>query len=151
MATRTSIKQIFNRYFGFLNAAARDTLEEFTDEVYGRATHAITATADGTGTGLIDPDTKFGIVTSAAAANQISLPAATPGKSLELFVGANGCELISSVATHKVNNVVDGATNEGAVPANTHLVCTYVADDTWLVTGYNNLGAVITPIVPDLR
>jgi hypothetical protein len=149
MSALSALQRIFFKD-GFRSREERDTLMAMGQKVYAPAAEAVTATTGGGTTGLIDSEASFVIATSDSADKQISLPAATVGKILDIFVGANGCELISAVASHKVNNVVVGATNEAAVPANTHLRCTYVATDTWLVTGYNNLGAVITPIIPDV-
>ena len=124
--------------------------ENFT-EVYGgdRTAGTVTATADGLTTGLIDADDGFVTVTSANAGHQISLPAANVGKILVIKVGTTGCELISSVAADKVNNVVVGATNEAALTANNTYVLIYVAASIWIMTGYTNLGAVQTAVVPD--
>lgn len=113
------------------------------------STAAVTATADGTGTGLIPAGTSFVVVTSDNADKQISLPAATVGDRIRILVGATGCELISSVAAHKVNDVVVGATNEAALTATSLYDCQYVATNTWVVVGYTKLGAVESALVPD--
>ena len=111
----------------------------------------VTATADGTGTALIPATANFVTVTCDDANKQISLPAAAIGKQLNIKVGATGVELISAVATHKVNNVVVGATNEAALTAGNTYNLQYVAADTWLLTGLTTLGAVQTAIIPDAR
>ena len=116
-----------------------------------RTNTAVTATTDGTGTGLIPATANFVTAASDNANKQIALPAASVGKRLTILVGATGCELISSVATHKVNNVVVGATNEAALTANNTYELQYVAVDTWLLTGLTNLGAVQTAVIPDAR
>lgn len=112
-------------------------------------TEAITATVGGGTTGLISAATDMAIVTCDTATKQISLPAAVVGKKLRIYVGANGCELISAVAAHKINNVVVGATNEAAIPATTYLELDYVAANEWIMRAYTELGAVVTAIVPD--
>ena len=78
------------------------------------------------------------------------LPAAVDGKVLRIHVAATGCELISAVATDKVNNVVVGATNEAALVAGTVYTLRYVASaDNWVMDGLTALGAVETPVIPD--
>lgn len=109
----------------------------------------VTATADGLTTGLIPANSTHVTITSANAAHQVSLPAASVGDTMTLFVGANGCELISAVAAHKVNGVVVGATNELALGANTHYHCEYVATNLWIVRGFTALGADQAALVPD--
>lgn len=113
------------------------------------ATEARTATVGGGTTGLITQGSKFVIVTSDDANKQISLPAATVGDEIRILVGSTGCELISAVATHKVNDVLVGATNEAALTATNLYHCQYVATDTWVVIGYTKLGAVQAALVPD--
>lgn len=112
---------------------------------------SVTATADGLTTGLIPATANFVTVTSGNATHQISLPAASVGKQIIIKVGGTACELISSVAAHTVNNVVVGATNEALLSANNTYVLMYVAANTWIMTGYTNLGAVQTAVVPDPR
>lgn len=116
-------------------------------QVNGNA--AVTATTGGGTTGLIPAGASFVTVTSDSAAKQISLPAATVGDHIWIKVGATGCELISSVASHKVNDVVVGATNEAALTADSLYSCRYVAADTWIVVGFTKLGAVEAALVPD--
>lgn len=114
-----------------------------------RDSDAVTATAGGGTTGLIPAGSSFVVVTSDNATKQISLPAASVGDRIRILVGATGCELISAVATHKVNNVTVGATNEAALTATNMYDCQYLATDTWIVIGYTNLGAVQAALVPD--
>lgn len=114
---------------------------------YGAA--AVTATVGGGTTGLIPAGASFVVVTSDNADKQISLPAAAVGDRIRILVGATGCELISSVAAHKVNDVVVGATNEAALTATNLYDCQYVATNTWVVIGYTKLGAVQAALVPD--
>lgn len=148
MSNQNAVRDIFER-MGKLNIPEREIMKDFADQAYSPEPKAIVATTGGGTTGLIDPETSFGVITSDSVDKQVSLPAAVVGKRIELFVGANGCEMISAVAAHKVNNLVVGATNEAPLPANSHLICTYVAANTWLVTGYNNVGVAIT-ILPNI-
>lgn len=110
---------------------------------------AVEATAGGGTTGLIPAGSSLVVVTSDDADKQISLPAATVGDRIRILVGATGCELISAVVTHKVNDVVVGETNEAALTAENLYDCQYVATDTWVVIGYTKLGAVQAALVPD--
>lgn len=110
---------------------------------------SVTATVGGGTTGLIPAGSSLVVVTSDNADKQISLPAASVGDEISILVGATGCELISAVAAHKVNDVVVGATNEAALTATNLYVCKYVATNTWVVVGYTKLGAVEAALVPD--
>lgn len=117
--------------------------------VQDRGVAAVTATVGGGTTGLIPAGAKNVTVTSDNADKQISLPAASVGDEIRILVGSTGCELISAVAAHKVNDVVVGATNEAALTATNLYVCRYVAENTWVVVGYTKLGAVQSALVPD--
>jgi len=133
--------------FGTAAAAAQADIDA---QIAGGNTDAVTATADGLTTGLIPATAQNVEITSDDATKQVSLPAAVDGKELRLRVIATGCELISAVATDKVNNVVVGATNEAALVAGTLYTLRYVAaTDNWVMTGLTALGAVETPVVPD--
>jgi len=113
---------------------------------------AVIATTDGLTTGLILATTHYAQITSSVATKQVSLAAAIDGKHLYLMCFTNGCEVISSVAADKLNNVVIGATNEAALVAGTLYSLTYTADDgNWVMTGLTNTGAVEAPVVPDVR
>lgn len=112
--------------------------------------NAVTATTGGGTTGLIPAGSSFVTVTSDSANKQISLPAAEVGdRPLTVKVGSTGCELISTVAAHTLNNVIIGATNEAALTANNTYLLQYVATNTWIMTGWTNLGAVQTAVIPD--
>lgn len=130
-----------------LGASAEiDALNSVALQVRGQA---VTATVGGGTTGLIPAGASFVSVTSDNADKQISLPAATVGDEIQIKVGATGCELISAVAAHKVNDVVVGATNEAALVADALYTARYVATNLWIVTGETKLGARIAAIVPD--
>jgi len=117
--------------------------------VQDRGVAAVTATTGGGTTGLIPAGAKNVTVTSDSADKQISLPAAAVGDEIWITVGATGCELISAVAAHKVNDVTVGTTNEAALTATNTYHCRYVAANTWIVIGYTKLGAVQSALVPD--
>jgi hypothetical protein len=104
-----------------------------------RGSEARTATADGTGTGAITAPTSFMTfvaVTSAAATNQIALPAITSasiGQVIYLTVGANGYELITPASSNNTINTVDGdGTNQLDVAATTTVRCTQVSATAWI-------------------
>jgi len=110
---------------------------------------AVTATADGLTTALIPASATFVTVTSANANHQISLPAGYVGKVLRILVGTTACEMISSVAADKVNEVTVGATNELALTAEALYTCVYTKAGFWIVNGQTKLGAAQAALVPD--
>lgn len=124
------------------------TLVDYTDPAA-----AITATADGLTTGLIAAGVEFVTVTSASANNIATLPSATAalvGTVIKGWVGANGCELRTPAAsTATINGVDSDGTNEAAIPATTLFELTCVAEGTWVLRAWSELGVVITAIVPD--
>ena len=100
---------------------------------------ARTATSDGLTTGLITSPVsaiKFVAVTSAAATDAITLPAASAaliGVVLYLTVGANGYELITPASSNNTINLVDAdGTNQLDVAANTTVRCTCVSATGWI-------------------
>ena len=128
--------------------ALLDFNKAFGEGAGGEPVEAV-ATVGGLGTGLIAPAASFVNITSAAATSQVALPAAKGGKVLRLFCNATGCELISSVAADKVNDVIVGATNEAALVAGTMYTLRYDGVDNWVMDGLTALGVVETPVVPD--
>lgn len=113
-------------------------------------TDAATATTGGGTTGLLVAGADvFTTVTSDSADKQISLPAGTVGDRHRILVGTTGCELISSVAADKVNEVTVGATNELALTAEALYLCQYTKSGYWIVTGTTKLGAAQSALVPD--
>lgn len=117
------------------------------------ASEALTSTADGTGTGAMSGNASHAIVTSAGAANQISLPASSAallGKQFTIWVGANGFELITPAASNAtINNIDSDGTNQADIGANTLSRLTLVTTNTWILENLSNLGAVNTAIIPD--
>ncbi len=116
---------------------------------HGFETRAVTTNGDGTG--LITRRTKFVIVTSDLVTKRLSLPVGDIGDIITISTPATGCELVSAVAGHTVNDVVVGATNELALAADSTFRCEYVKVDTWIVRGFTNLGANLAALVPDAR
>lgn len=114
------------------------------------AAEAVTATADGLTTGLVSTTARHITVTSASADNIVTLPAASVGKEITGYVGANGCELRTPAASGvKINDVDSDGTNEAAIPATTYFRLKCVAADLWILEGVTELGADIAAIVPD--
>lgn len=112
---------------------------------------SVTATADGTGTGAITAGANFVSVTSAAATNQVGLPAisaSTIGQSIDLYVGSNGYELITPASSNNTINTVDSdGTNQLDVAANTLLRCVQVSATGWMA--YQVAATTITVVAPD--
>lgn len=134
----------------FAAASVASDLTNLEDVVKLGDLTAVTATVDGLTTGLIPTTARFVQVTSDSVDKQVSLPIAIAGKEMKILVLATGCELISTVAAHKVNNVVVGATNEAALVAGTLYTLVYDGVNNWVMTGLTALGAVETPVVPDI-
>jgi hypothetical protein len=124
-----------------------DALNSASLQVRGQS---VTATVDGTTTGLIPAGASFVTVTSDDANKQISLPAGQVGDVIRIKTDATGCELIAVTAADKVNDVTVGATNECALPGDSHFVAEYVAANRWIVRGVTKLGANIAALVPDI-
>jgi len=132
-----------------VNIGASGVLIATAGPIQDRSSEAITSTTGGGTTGLITAGTKYAVVTSDSANKQISLPASVVGDEIEILVGTNGCEMISAVAGHKVNEVTVGATNELALVADSLYRCKYTKTNYWIVTGITKLGAVEAALVPD--
>ena len=113
-------------------------------------TQEVTAIVGGATTGLIDRGINNVVVTSTNADHQISLPAASIGDEIWVQMTGTACEMISAVATAKINNVVVGATNELALVDTSSYLCKYVATDTWIVRGWDNVGADEGALVPNI-
>lgn len=111
---------------------------------------ARTSTVDGLTTGIIAAGTGTVTVTSADANNIITLPTAVVGDKITIFTPATGCELRTPAAGNAtINNVDSDGTNELALVASAVFQCTCRAADTWIVIGWNNLGAALAALVPD--
>jgi hypothetical protein len=100
---------------------------------------SVTATADGLTTGLITAPTSmvtFVTVTSAAATNAVTLPAASAagiGNVFYLTVGANGYELVTTASGNNTINTVDSdGTNQLDVAATTTVRVTQISATAFL-------------------
>lgn len=117
-------------------------------------TAAVTATADGTGTGVIPDWATHVTVTSSAATQQVALPSGTAANRgrppLLIWVGANGYELIALGGTPTINNVnVGPGFAQADIGANTLSRLTLTAPNAWLLENLSHLGVVNAAIVPD--
>lgn len=110
-----------------------------------------TATADGLTTGLIAAGTTFVTVTSGGATDAVTLPAAaagTVGQTIDIYVGANGYELLTPASGNNTINTVDSdGTNQLDVAANTLLRCVQVSATGWMA--YQVAATTITVVAPD--
>lgn len=119
----------------------------------GTVSEARTASADGTGTGAITAGTNSVTVTSAAATNQIALPALADhgfgwSRAILITVAANGYELITPATSGATINLVDGdGTNQLDVAANTTIIAIPVSATAWLAIQV--AAATITVVAPD--
>ena len=107
---------------------------------------ARTASADGTGTGLIADGGLLQMiaVTSAGANNIITLPTPTPGTIIIGYVGANGFELRSDTPASVGIGGGTGATAESAIAANTLFMVVCVSATSWL--GWDLTGTTFAAI-----
>lgn len=92
---------------------------------------AVTATADGTGTGTIPDGARSVAVTSANVAHIVVLPTPTPGTVVVLHVGANGYELRSDTPASVAINGGSGASAESAIPANSTVIAYCASATAW--------------------
>lgn len=118
-------------------------------EMPGHYQTPITATSDGTGTGLIPPDAMFITVTSSAGTQQVNLPAGFIGLTLQGWVGANGFRLRTIAGSgDTINNVNTSAGANATIPTTVFWEARKVTSTGWILQTRTNLGAVATAIVP---
>lgn len=112
---------------------------------------AVAATADGLTTGIIPAGASVLAVTSANADFIVTLPTAAPvGTTIEAWVGATGHEIRTTAGSNETINGQDSdGTKEAAIPATTLWRVVKVSSTAWILTAVDELGAVITAIVPD--
>jgi len=110
----------------------------------------VTSTSDGLTTGLILSGSRTVDVTSTNAANIITLPADVIGNVISIYTPSTGCELRTPASSNEtINNVDSDGTNELALAASSSFICECVAAGTWIVRGFDNLGADLAALVPD--
>lgn len=112
---------------------------------------AVTTTADGLTTGLIPAGTTFATITSDTATKFATLPAISAagiGQTIDLYVGANGYELVTPATSGNTINTVDSdGTSQLDVAANTLLRCVQVSATGWYA--YQVAATTITVVAPD--
>jgi hypothetical protein len=123
----------------------------------GRLVTTSTAATDSTAAGAkLSAVDQYVTVTSGGATRTITLPVAastTVGLTIEGYVGSNGFDLRVAGAqalTVKINDVTGSAAKgvEAAIPATTKFKVVCVSATEWNLTAVDELGAVITAIVP---
>lgn len=118
-------------------------------EMPGHYQTLITATTNGTGTGLIPYDAMFMTVTSSAGTQQVTLPAGFVGLKLEGYVGANGFRLQTIAGSgDTINNVNTSAGANATIPATVYFQAQKITATGWILRTRTNLGAEGTAIVP---
>lgn len=119
-------------------------------EIPGHYQALATATADGTGTGLINDDANFVTVTSSSNTLFVTLPAGYVGQVIHGWSTANGFKLRTLTGTAAtINNVnVAGGSAGAAIPATVQFNCEKVTASAWILRTRTNLGAEGTAIVP---
>lgn len=101
---------------------------------------AVTATADGTGTGVVPAESGFAIVTSANADHIVTLPAAHVGQIVRLRNAGTGYELRSSAPETIAINGGAEADAESAIGANTYVECEQTTATAWICRQYTTAG-----------
>lgn len=120
-----------------------------TEMLPGHYQTLVTATAAGTGTGLIPFDPVFVTVTSSGATQQVTLPASFVGQTIQGWVAANGFRLQTIAGSgDTINNVNTSAGANATIPANVFWEARKVTATGWILQTRTNLGAVATAIVP---
>lgn len=109
----------------------------------------ITATADGSGTGLLPNDSVFVTVTSSGSTQQVVLPAGFIGSTIEGYVGANGFRLKTITGSgDTINNVNTSAGANATIPATVFFKAQKITATGWIIRTRTNLGAEGAAIVP---
>src|SRR5688572_29878351 len=107
---------------------------------------AVTATADGLTTGLIQPGVSVVAITSAGANNIVTLPVPTPGARVVGSIAATGCEIRSLTGT-TINAVA--FPNELALAANSVFYATGLSATEWHIKTATKAGAWSATDIPD--
>lgn len=117
----------------------------------GLHTYAVTATADGTGTGVIPNGAKHVTVTSAGANNIVLLPQAVPGAVVFVSVTANGCELrtgdgagADASGSISLGGNTASSGHESALAANMTAMCICTSATSWV--GLEIVGETLTAV-----
>lgn len=107
---------------------------------------AVTATADGLTTGLIQNGVDVVAITSAAAVNIVTLPVPAPGKQVVGSVAATGCE-IRSLTGVTINAVA--FPNELALAANSWFLAVGLSATEWVIKTFTKAGVISATDIPD--
>lgn len=121
------------------------------DVMYTGAQVSLTANTDDGAASTISAGVNDVVVAAvnSDANDWVNLPAGTAG------VVVRGWSVVAhelrtpAASTATINNVNADSTNEAAIPATTMWEARCVATDTWVLRAWDELGAVITAIVPD--
>ena len=109
----------------------------------------VTATADGTGTGLIPNDSVFITVTSSAGTQQCLLPPSFIGATIEGYVGANGFRLKTITGSGDTINAVNTSAGANAtIPAAQFFSAQKITATGWLLRTRSSFGSEGAAIVP---
>ena len=100
---------------------------------------AVTAAAAGTD---IPAGASHVTVTSANADHWVNLPSPVVGNIINVFVGANGCELRTTSPTTIAINGGTASNAESALPANSYSVLICTSATTWIGFEVSSVGAV---------
>ena len=120
-----------------------------TEMLPGHYQTLVTATTDGSGTGLLPPDSVFVTVTSSAGTQQVVLPAGFVGDTIEGYVGANGFRLKTITGSgDTINNVNTSAGANATIPATVFWKAQKITATGWILRTRTNLGAEGAAIVP---
>lgn len=103
---------------------------------------AVTATADGTGTGVVPEGATFVTVTSAGANDIVTLPAPIPGTIVRLINGATGYELRTTAPATVAINGGAAANAESAIAATTLVTCVCTTPTTWIAMSQVAAGTI---------
>jgi hypothetical protein len=148
--------QVLVRYFDSLTTKASfygsDSFEVTAIDADGDVTvgpggsAAVTATADGLTTGLIQPGVDVVAITSANANNIVTLPVPTPGARVVGSIAATGCE-IRSLTGVTINAVA--FPNELALAANSVFYAVGLSATEWHIKTATKAGAWSATDIPD--
>ena len=108
------------------------------------------ATVTGLGTGLIPEGKAWVTIESPNSAYIVTLPDAAVGARIRGWIGANGAEVRTpALSGETINSVDSDGTNQAALPATTYFEFERVTATGWILKAWDELGAVVGPIVPD--
>lgn len=156
MKTGSALINLIDARFPLASMAnpTNSALNEVLKEIFEGQQQAVTVTTDGLTTGLIGADTDVVLITSDDANKIATLPLIPDStwvgnKIIKIKVGSTGCELRTPALSNQTINNVDSDSSEAALAANNFYLAICTLATGWILTGYTNLGAVQTAIIPD--